>query len=89
MMIEIVKDRPIPPKSNGGNGGRKWLYPFALMEIGDSFSVPDDKGKTTQGGSSRQNSVLNCAIGYSKKCNPTARFTTRLVGEEVVCWRVA
>lgn len=74
------------PKRKGG--GQSAVYPFAHMEVAQAFDAPDDMGKRGHA-SNRQNSIVNCARGYAKKHNPTARFATRTHDGFVRCHRVA
>lgn len=39
--MEIQKNIPIPAKPKKG---RHHIYPFRMMEVGDSFLLPDTKG---------------------------------------------
>jgi hypothetical protein len=85
----ITKNIPIPPVSGKG---RDALYPFAQMDIGDSFAAPAE-GYTKTGKprtAERVRGVLvNCARGYAAKHNPTAKFATRVIGNTVRVWRTA
>ncbi len=84
----IEKSIPVPAKRPGRP--RVYEYPFAGMEVGDSFSAPRDMGQTKNGQDKRQNTIGSCARGYTKRRNPTAKFTVRVVDENTVrCWRVA
>ena len=80
-MIEIENGIPIPaPKRPGA--GRKCIYPFAALEVGQSFFVPNQPGKT--------NRQLIMAIGGSaqhitKKTGH--RFTSRTVEGGIRVWR--
>lgn len=73
-MYEIEKNIPIPDP----NKGRKSKYPFATMQVGDSFFVSDKK----------QTVIGSCASAYSKR-NPDVKFTVRVAEGGVRCWRVA
>lgn len=72
MMIKIDKGIPAPAS------GRHLKYPFAMMEIGDSFFVP----------TTTSSNILVCAYKHRPK-----RFTTRSVVENGVrgirVWRIA
>jgi len=74
MTIQIDKEIPIPEIHK-----TRLIYPFHMMNIGDSFSVPADKAA----------SMRNCIIHYQKKNK--AKFLTRLNrnGTQVRVWRVA
>lgn len=41
MTIQIDKGIPLAPSQPGKGGGRKTIYPWRQMEVGDSFFVPD------------------------------------------------
>jgi len=72
------------------NSGRKGVYPFYEMMVGDSFAAPRDMGDTVGGQDKRQNTIASCARLYCKKYNLTAKFTVRLVDDNTVrCWRTA
>lgn len=85
--FKIIKNAPpVPRKSNG----RKAVYDFAKMEIGDVFDAPRDMGRNANGVCKRQASISSCARGWAKKHNPSAKFTTRAIDENTVrCWRIA
>jgi hypothetical protein len=89
MTFKIEKDVPIPAIPQAG---RPRLYPFAEMEIGDSFSVPLSgvRVKANSGYTDKAaRNLVSAASIYSKKCG--IKFSTRtLHGEGVVrCWRVS
>jgi hypothetical protein len=65
--VEIIKLR-----------GRDSKYPFRLMDIGDSFFVPCEKGKKE----AVQRSLSQCAR-HSKPL----KFITRQLDDGVRCWR--
>ena len=75
-MYQIEKDVPVAPK-RGGRGGE---YPFAAMEIGDSFFVPGDAHRT-------QYRVSSAVSHYAARTG--RKFTTRRVEGGVRCWRTA
>ena len=68
-MITIEKDVPMPVGSDG------LKYPFARMEVGDSFA-----NKTR---------CYASAHAYSKKFQPTAKFTEKAEGDGFRIWRIA
>ena len=70
MNMKIEKDIPLPAHS-----GQK--YPFAAMEIGDSFSVDWEK---------RHN--LRQAAFYYKQRNKRFNFKTARMNGKVRIWRV-
>lgn len=72
-MIEIDKDIPIPPDSRGSAH-----YPWADMEIGDSFPVHISKC----GG------VSSSAHTWGVKQTPERKFTIRKISDiEYRVWR--
>lgn len=84
MTIKIDKDLPTPPPATG----RPRIYPFPIMEVGDSFAVP------LMGWIRRAEDVasdrLRCAaVFYARKHG--CKFTVRIDRENGVvrCWRVA
>lgn len=73
-MFEIEKGIEIP-KITGT--GRKAIYPFGEMEIGDSFYAPV-----------RVDPISAAAIMFAKT-HPPLKFTCRREGEGTRCWRIA
>ena len=74
-MFEIQKDVPQP------KGKRNRKYPFANMNVGDSFEAPKHL----------RQSIHSSAKSWAKHNNPSAKFVTRSssVGEETVrVWRI-
>lgn len=87
-MIEIESGIPIPTRGSGGgnpNSGRKAIYPFGNMAVGDSFFVPALNGKTP---AQTRNGVTG-AISFHTKANPGRRFASRIVEGGVRFWRTA
>lgn len=83
--LTINKGIPAPTP----NHREKPIYPFAQMEVGDSFDAPRDMGRR-QGRDARQAVLLSRAYDYTKKHNPKARFTVRLIDDQTVrVWRIA
>lgn len=72
-MYKIQKNIPIPAKKPQG---RKQVYPFARMEVGDSFVVPLSKSK----------SLASSINKYAKSLG--MKFTRRVLGKEVRVWRI-
>ena len=56
----------------------KQLYPFHLMEVGDSFFIPEKSPK-----------AMTYPIAAYQKRNGSIKFTTRSVDGGVRLWRVA
>ena len=72
-MYQIEKGIPAPEKYGVGRPSR---YPFADMEVGDSFFVPDAPANR-----------LACAATWATK-RYNRRFITRVVEHGVRVWRV-
>lgn len=70
-MYKLEKSVPIP------ESGAPTKYPFKVMAVGDSFSVP------REGGANLRNAASQAARKNGRK------FTVRSLGEEVRCWRVS
>ena len=84
-MIEIESGIPIPVKGKGygnSNSGRKSIYPFASMAVGDSFLVPVKPGETHK---KTRHSVTGAIDYYTKKTG--RRFVSRIVEGGVRFWR--
>lgn len=87
-MFKIEKNVPVPPKRGGG---REPCYPFADMDIGDSFSVPLVGAPTSPSAcNDSATQRLSCAASAHFKRN-NRKFTVRELRDEGVarCWRVA
>ena len=87
-MIEIESGIPIPVKGKGhgnSNSGRKAMYPFRDMAVGDSFFVPVMNGRTPQ---QTRNNIVG-AISFHIKAHPGRRFVSRIVEGGVRFWRTA
>ena len=70
---------PLPSRGRAPGSGRKPLYPFMLLEIGDSFYVACDKCK--------YKSVTANAHNTAKRLG--RKFTVRTVAGGVRIWRIA
>ena len=68
--MKIEKKIPLPTARTN--------WPFAKMEVGDSFIVPVEKLISCRG----------AASAYSKN-HPCVRFTVRTMDGKVRCWRTA
>lgn len=75
-MYVIEKNIPVPP----GNHSK---YPFAKMEVGDSFLVKSEGKEPKNLISSIRQASYNC----TKKSG--MKFRARIEGENVRVWRVA
>lgn len=71
-MIEIEHNVPVPSSHNS-------KYPFAEMQVGDSFTVPNEQCA----------SVAGSATNWGDRQTPAVRFTTRRIDEKSVrIWRI-
>jgi hypothetical protein len=87
----IESNIPLPPRKFGTNG-RPTTYPFAHMRVGDSFEVnlSEYTGKHAKKIEQVMTTIGNCARGYAKRHNPTAKFTTRKMSQTAArIWRTA
>lgn len=86
--IAIDKDVPLPPKRVDLKP-RTAKYPFAQMEVGDSFSVPLTGERRNNGYVSATR--LTSAAASHKKRNPGWNFAIRTLPEDSVVriWRTA
>lgn len=74
--IKIDKNMPMPTRNNG-HEGRKPIYPWLTMEVGDSFLMPGH---------------VKTSINYASKASATyapRRFASRKTPEGTRIWRVA
>lgn len=78
-MYQIEKGIEVPAKKI--LAGRNSVYPFATMEVGDSFFVPQVDGKPKTDGS-----IRSAARQVAKKLG--FKFTVRRVDGGFRCWRV-
>ena len=83
MQIEIEKNVPMPLS-------RVSLYPFAQMNVGDSFAIPLTGRLMPNGRDRVVNTLAASAVRYAKKATGK-KFTIRTIKDEGVarCWRVA
>ncbi|MEP3278696.1 MAG: hypothetical protein ABJN26_25190 [Stappiaceae bacterium] len=77
MTIEIETDVPLPQR-HGRKSGRYAIYPWYSMKPGDSFRAEKEKLR----------SISSCASRVQRD-NEGMRFTVKVIGEEVRCWRVS
>lgn len=73
-MITIDKGISIP-----NTKGRKMKYPFAEMQVGDSFQYPEGRTK---------HSVLGAAKGWAKRHKYKRDFSVRTVDGKFRLWRI-
>ena len=74
-MIRIEKNIPIPDVHRGR--GRQPIYPFAQMDVGDSFAAPVAKWNT----------IRTVSGQWAKRLG--RQFVTRRDGDSIRVWRVA
>lgn len=85
MIFKIIKNAPIPKKSNGRHK-RVSIYPFAEMEVGDSFDVPLDVKKKV---ATIRGKISNAVIVFCKS-NVGVKFTTRKMPDgHIRVWRIS
>lgn len=87
MQITLEKNIPLPRRSGGP--GKKAIYPFATMSVGDSFSLPLSGDTDARGYDKMALRLSNAANGH--RLRHGGEFTVRTLRDEGVvrCWRVA
>lgn len=94
-MFTIDKNVPPPPKGHGGPAGRPSKYPFASMEVGDSFLVPYPREARTSDEAVKlwqatKNLITNAVSQYKIRTgNRSQQYTTRAEDSGVRVWRIA
>ena len=78
-MIQIDKNVEMPKSERKGYKKRESKYPFAVMEVGDSFLVPAEMNFLN----------LRQAIMRRKKTTPNEKYKTRQTKEGRRVWRIA
>lgn len=83
-MYEIRKNVPVAPHANTGHrrGGWKPIYPFADMEVGDSFIVPFED-RTPKNVMRHR---ISSAAMHRKKTHG-GNFTVRTTNDGIAVWR--
>jgi hypothetical protein len=74
MTILIERDVPIPSSKRGERRNR---YPFADMNVGDSFAVDGGLAQSVK------------AAASNRTAKHGGKFVTRLDGNRIRCWRTA
>lgn len=77
MTFQLETGYPVPPRSSFGTT-RASKYPFAIMEVGDSFVVP----------SSVKPETVRSALGAFAKKNKDKKFAVRVVDGKTRVWRI-
>jgi hypothetical protein len=94
-MFTIDKNVPPPPNARDGRGGRPSKYPFASMEIGDSFLVPYPREARTSDEAvelrrATKNIITSAVSQYKIRTgNRSQKYTTRAEDSGVRVWRIA
>ena len=84
--ITVEKNIPIPESRFGkGRQPGETKYPFAELQVGDSFMVPTKKQTDIN---KMQSSICGHAFQYKRK-NRDTNFTTRIVDGGIRVWRIA
>lgn len=78
--IEITDSVPVPTFT------RRHKYPFASLDVNDSFLIENPTGSELKKTRSR---VASAACAFKRAHEPKWKFTTRLEGAGVRIWRVA
>lgn len=80
----IEKGLPIPEMLKKGRplAGCNGLYPFAQMEVGDSFLVPFSPSRTS-------NPDVYSPLSHYMRRHPGKNFTCRKVDGGLRVWRIA
>jgi len=73
-MIQLDKGVPIPKRPVGG---RNLIYPFHIMEVGDSFEFPAERKLSVS------------ALAGLRGREIGAKFSIRKTGQTYRCWRTA
>jgi hypothetical protein len=72
--FKIEKDIPL----SESRSGPRPKYPFASMEVGDSFFIPGDRSSRSVSGS----------VSHWRKSHPKQQFATRKVENGLRVWRI-
>lgn len=87
MTIAIEHGIPMPQPAK--QGGRRARYPFAAMEVGDSFSVELAVENYPDGSDKAQQRIMCAAAAWKRKNGRD--FSTQIDRDAGVvrCWRIA
>jgi len=85
--IKVDTNVPLAPDARGKHFGqrRTRVYPYDKMQVGNSFAVPTNKANHQK----IQSTLSSTSRLWAKTYCPTAKFTTRTIGNSVRIWRVA
>lgn len=82
--FQIERNIPLPAKRK--SPGARAKYPYAGMDVGDSFHVVPAAGK----GLDRARAGLHCsANAWALRRGGAWKFTVRVEGNGLRCWRIA
>ena len=82
--FQIERNVPLPIKRK--SPGARAKYPYAGMDVGDSFHVVPAAGK----GLDRARHGLHCsANAWALRRGNNWKFTVRVEGNGLRCWRIA
>ena len=82
-MTKIDKNIPIPAVNTKES---KYSFPFAYMDINDSFLIEAPKDNEV---ALKRGSLLYALNKFNKQNNSNIRITTRTVPDGVRVWRIA
>lgn len=80
--LVVEKGFPLPSDSRGRPGGK---YPFATMEVGDSFHMPAKDHAEVSNARAR----ISASAKTFRKSRPDVVFATRKVDGGIRVWRIA
>jgi hypothetical protein len=79
-MIQIDKGVQMPTRMPRND------YPFAQMEVGDSFGIPVPEGQKAASAARRMYAAVQA---HSKRANNGTKYAVRTMGDQVRVWRTA
>ena len=80
----LTKDKPAPHR---GKSGRQAKYPFAIMEVGDSFFCPREAFESSPGITGQR--VGGAARAWARRLGNGHKFITRAEHDGCRIWRIA
>jgi hypothetical protein len=78
--VNIEKNIPLPVGRAGNGSGRAPVYPFRLMEVGDSFMVPAQTDK--------EFARVEQAAYRANRNKSGCKYTARRVDGGIRVWRI-